>query len=50
MLIQFKKIYMKNVYDMLKEKLMKVAEEFNLDYDELERAYLQDIKNFIDDN
>ena len=50
MLVQFKKIYMKNVYEMLKEKLLKIAEEFDLDYNELERAYLQDIKNFIEDN
>lgn len=50
MLSQFKKIYMKNVFDMLKEKLQKIAEEFNLDYDELERLYLQDMKNFIEEN
>jgi hypothetical protein len=50
MLVQFKKIYMKNTYEMLKKKLMKVAEEFNLDYDELERAYLQEIKDYIEKN
>lgn len=50
MLVEFKKIYMKNIYEMLKQKLIKVAEEFDLDYNELERSYLQDIKNFIENN
>lgn len=50
MLIKFKKIYMKNAYELFKEKLQKIAEEFNLDYEELEKLYLQDMKNFIEEN
>ena len=35
---------------MYKVKLQKVAEEFNLDYAELEKLYLQDMINYINDN
>ena len=41
---------MKNSFEMFKVKLQKIAEEFNLDYAELERLYLQDMKNFIEAN
>jgi len=47
MLKQFKKIYMTNIYNTIKERLEKVAEEHNLDYNELEQLYLKDIKEFI---
>ena len=47
MLKQFKKIYMTNIYNTIKERLEKVAEEHNLDYNELEELYLKDIKEFI---
>ncbi len=47
MLKQFKKIYMTNIYNTIKERLEKVAEEHNLDYNELEKLYLKDIKEFI---
>ena len=50
MLVQFKKIYMKQVYDMFKDKLMNIAKEFNLNYNELEKVYLEDIKFFIENN
>ena len=50
MLSQFKKIYMTNCVAMYKVKLQKVAEEFNLDYAELEKLYLQDMINYINDN
>ena len=50
MLSQFKKIFMTNCFEELKKKLKKVAEEFNLDYEELEKLYLQHIKNFIEEN
>ena len=39
---------MTNSFEHLKESLKKVAEEFDLDYEELEKLYLQDIKDFID--
>ena len=47
MLKEFKKIYMTNIYHTIKERLEKVAEEHNLDYNELEDLYLKDIKEFI---
>ena len=50
MLSQFKKIYMTNCVEMYKTKLKKVAEEFNLDYAELEKLYLQDMINYIEEN
>ena len=50
MLIKFKKIYMTNAYELFKTKLQKIAEEFNLEYEELEKLYLQDMKNFIEEN
>ena len=38
---------MTNIYNTIKERLEKVAEEHNLDYKELEELYLKDIKEFI---
>ena len=49
MLDEFKKSYMKNAYDMMKLKLLRIAEEFNLDYEELEKLYLADIKKYIEE-
>lgn len=46
-LVVFKKIYIKNIYNLFKERLMKIAETYNLDYDELETLYLKDMKEFI---
>ena len=48
MLAEFKKIFMKQAYENFKEKLLKIAEEFNLDYEELEQLYLKDIKDSIE--
>ena len=48
MLAQFKKIYMMNIYNSIKERLEKVAEENNLKYEELEELYLKDIKEFLE--
>ena len=50
MLVQFKKIYMTNIFNNMKEKLQKVAEEHGLNYEELEELYLKDIKEFIESN
>ena len=47
MLGEFKKIYMTNVFNLLKIKLQEIAEEHNLDYEELEKLYLEDIKTYI---
>ena len=47
MLKQFKQIYMTNIYNTIKERLEKVAEEHNLDYNELEELYLKDVKEFL---
>ena len=44
----FKKIYMINIFNMLKLKLQEIADNFNLNYDELEELYLKDIKLFIE--
>jgi hypothetical protein len=50
MLTDFKKIYMKNSFEMIKLKLLRIAEEFKLDYEELEKLYLKDIKEYIEQN
>ena len=38
---------MTNIYNTIKERLEKVAEEHNLDYNELEELYLKDIKEYL---
>ena len=48
MLKEFKKIYMINIYNTIKERLETVAEEHNLKYEELEELYLKDIKEFLE--
>ena len=50
MLDTFKKIYMTNIFNSMKERLEKIAEEHNLNYEELEESYLKDIKLFIENN
>lgn len=50
MLTEFKYIFMKNSFETIKKKLQDIAEEFNLDYEKLEKDYLEDIKKFIEDN
>ena len=47
MLNEFKKTYMKNIFDQLKITLEKVSEEHNIPYEELEEIYLKDIKDFF---
>ena len=47
MLQEFKKIYMKNVFEQIKATLMKISEEHNIPYEELEEIYLKDIKEFF---
>jgi len=50
MLDTFKNIYMTNIYNTIKERLEKIAEEHKLSYEELEELYLKDIKEFIESN
>ena len=50
MINQFKKLYMKNIYETLSKKLKILSINYNLDYEELKEKYLSDIKLYIDNN
>ena len=47
MLEDFKKIYMKNIFEQLKTTLEKISKENDIPYEELEEIYLKDIKDFF---
>ena len=47
MLEDFKKTYMKNIFEQIKATLVKISEEQNIPYEELEEIYLKDIKDFF---
>ena len=47
MLEDFKKMYMKNIFDKIKATLEKISEEHDISYEELEEIYLKDIKDFF---
>jgi predicted DNA-binding protein (UPF0251 family) len=44
----FKSVFIQNIYNELKEKLLKIAKEHNLNYEELEELYLKDMKDFTE--
>lgn len=50
MIEEFKKYYYTQIYELLKTELKKIAEEFNLDYNELENTYLNDFKKVLNIN
>ena len=47
MLVDFKKMYMKNIFEQIKATLVKISEEHDIPYEELEEIYLKDIKEFF---
>ena len=48
MITEFKKIYMKDIFNLLSNRLKKISEKHNIDYEELENKYLSEIKFFIE--
>lgn len=44
---EFKKYFIENTLNFLKEKLMEIATEHNLDYMELEKLYLTEMIEFL---
>lgn len=48
MLEDFRKYYYVAIYELFKNELKKIADEFNLDYQKLEDDYLSDFKKYLD--
>lgn len=47
MIQEFRKYYYTEIFNLLSNELKKIAEEFNLDYKELEETYLSDFKPYL---
>lgn len=47
MIDEFRKYYYTQIFNLLSNELKKIAEEFNLDYKELEEIYLSDFKPYL---
>lgn len=47
MLNEYRKYYYKSIFELLKKELEKIANEFNLDYQQLEDEYLSDFKKYL---
>lgn len=47
MIDEFRKYYYTQIFTILSNELKKIAEEFNLDYKELEETYLLDFKPYL---
>lgn len=47
MIEEFRKYYYNSIFQLFKQELEKIANEFNLDYQELEDLYLSDFKKYL---
>lgn len=47
MIVEFRKYYYNKIFELLKIELQKISNEFNLDYNELEKTYLSDFINIL---
>jgi len=47
MLEEYRKFYYRSIYNLIKEQLVKISIEFNIDINELEKLYLTDFKEYL---
>lgn len=50
MIKEFRKYYYTSIFNLFKEQLINIANEFNLDYKELEELYLSEFKEYLNLN